>query len=218
MVDTNYFVKKFHEWVREIFEYKYLILISLIIILVATFIDYLAGVYVSERATVNVVQDLILDHFGPYDLSFIFVWGFLILVFTLFAYASFFDVKKLHKVIAQFSFLIIIRSIFIILTHLKTPTDAIAGKFPWILHNLRFENDMFFSGHVAIPFLGFLLFKGNKIRYFFLIGSIIMAITVLAMHQHYSIDVFAAFFIVYGSYKIGEKLFEKVERIFKERY
>ena len=38
-----------------------------------------------------------------------------------------------------------------------------------------------------------------------------MAITVLGMHQHYSIDVFAAFFITYGVYKMGGWVIKKLK-------
>ena len=38
-----------------------------------------------------------------------------------------------------------------------------------------------------------------------------MGITVLGMHQHYSIDVFAAFFITYGCYKFGNWFLMKSE-------
>ncbi len=76
---------------------------------------------------------------------------------------------------------------------------------------MDFKNDLFFSGHTAVPFLGFLLFKNRKVKYTFLGASIIMAITVLLMHVHYSIDVFSAFFITYGTFKIGEWLFKKMD-------
>jgi len=218
MMNDIYFINKFREWGREIWKHKYLILMSIVMLIIAIIINYFAGIYVMNKAKVQQVPDLILDHFGPYNLSYIFVWGFIVIIGVALIYCLFFNIKRLHTAIAQFSLLTIIRALFIILTHLKTPTDAIAGKFPWILHNLRFENDMFFSGHVAVPFLGFLVFKESKIRYFFLISSIVMAITVLGMHQHYSIDVFAAFFITYGSYKIAGKLFEKIEGFLKEKY
>jgi hypothetical protein len=37
-----------------------------------------------------------------------------------------------------------------------------------------------------------------------LVSSIILAITVLLMHVHYSIDVLSAYFITYGVYKLSE--------------
>jgi hypothetical protein len=62
----------------------------------------------------------------------------------------------------------------------------------------------------AVPFLGFLLFREDNIRYFFLFFSFFMGAVVLLMHVHYSIDVFSAFFITYGTHKVGEKFFNKV--------
>jgi hypothetical protein len=38
-------------------------------------------------------------------------------------------------------------------------------------------------------------------------ASIVLAITVLLMHVHYSIDVASAYFITYGVYKVGDQLF-----------
>ena len=210
MVYTDFLSGKYKEWMRELKEHWFLIFISLIIFLIAAVIDYYAGFYVTYGANVSNVSDLILDYFGPFNLSFIFVYGWLFCFAFLFFYTLFFRAKKLHTVIFHVSLLTILRSIFIILTHLQTPIDAIPAKFPLILNLLRFTNDQFFSGHVSLIFLGFFLFQDNKkLRYFFLISSIIMAITVLAMHQHYSIDVFAAFFITYGCYHIGEWLIRK---------
>jgi len=78
---------------------------------------------------------------------------------------------------------------------------------PSFFYFLTYANDLFFSGHVGLPFLGFLIFKDKKIRYFMLSASIILAVTVLLMHVHYSIDVAAAYFITYSIYALGKRLF-----------
>jgi hypothetical protein len=212
MVWAQYFNQKFSEWRQEIKRHWFLIFLSLVLMIIAMVLNYVSGFYVTYRAEVVNVQDLILDHITPINLNFIFVYLYLLAIFVLVLYPLLYNVKKFHAAIAQFSFLSIVRSFFIILTHLQTPSDAVGGKFPGALNLLKFSNDQFFSGHVALPFLGFLLFYENKkLRYFFLITSIVMAITVLAMHQHYSIDVFAAFFITYGCYRAGNWLMKKLE-------
>ena len=200
-------------WWAEFKEHKWLILVSIAILVVATFLNKAAGMYADVMGDAA-VGDIILSNFGPYDFSLLFVWGYMIIVALLFIYPLFFEVGKLARVISQFSLLVVVRAIFICLTHLKVMHDAIVPTFPWFIKIFRisFHNDLFFSGHTAFAFLGFLMFKG-KIRWFFLVSSFVMAFTVLAMHQHYSIDVFAAFFITYGSFKFGKWVFSKVEKI-----
>ncbi len=205
-----YFKKGFRDWVREFLEYWRLIGVSLILVVVASYVDYRSGVYVSSRGGVD-VPDLILDHIKhPIDLSLVFVYGYIAIIIGLFSYPFVFHIRTLHKVISQFSLLVTLRSAFIILTHLETPPDTIAVHFPWIFGKLSFENDMFFSGHTAIPFLGFLLFRHSPVRYVFLVGSFIMGTTVLAMRQHYSIDVFGAFFMAYCSYRMGNAAIQRL--------
>ena len=196
-------------------EYKYFLSISTIIFIIATSINYVSGTYVSVAHTAH-VPDLILDHIGPVNVGFFYVYGYIILFSALFIYPGFFQIRTFHVVITQFSLLIVLRAAFVALTHLGTPPDAIPVSFPWIFRGLHFENDLFFSGHTAIPFLGFLLFKG-PIRYFFLGGSILMGVVVLLMHVHYSIDVLAAFFMTYCSYKIGNFLINKAEPLIIKR-
>jgi hypothetical protein len=210
----EYFKQGFHDWRHELVEYRYLILLSLLIVAAATFLDYYSGVYVSTKTKVAYVPDLILDHIGPIDIGFFYVYGYLTLCFTLFLYPFVLHIRTLHVVVSQFSFLVMLRAVFVLLTHLQTPPDGILVDFPWIFKGISFQNDMFFSGHTAIPFLGFLLFEG-KIRYFFLCGSIFMGITVLVMHLHYSIDVFSAYFITYCCYKMGNVVLRKTEPYIK---
>jgi hypothetical protein len=207
----EYFVSGCKDWWEELVEYKYFIFLSILIFVIATFIDYYSGTYVTNRAQTAHVPDLILDHIAPVDLSLLYVYGYIVLFTAILLFTIFFHVRTLHVVISQFSLLIMLRAVFTILTHLETPPDAIAVAFPWKFQILSFQNDMFFSGHTAIPFLGFLMIK-KPVRYFFLFGSFVMGAVVLLMHIHYSIDVFAAFFMTYGSYKIGNLFVRRAER------
>jgi hypothetical protein len=119
-------------------------------------------------------------------------------------------------VIVQFSILLVLRSLFLIFTHLETPPGSIPVSFPSIFGNLYFENDMFFSGHAAFPFLGFYVFRRSAIRYAFLVGAVVMGVVVLAMHIHYSIDVFAAFFMAYCSYRMGRRVLRRLDPAYGE--
>ena len=194
-------------WVRTFKNYWKKIALSLLLLIIAGIIDDLAGGYTTIKGSCA-STDLLLGLIPPTDLTMVFVYGWLISIFFLFIYPLFFNLEKLHLVIYYFSLIAIVRSTFIIFTHLSTPHDAVPIQFPWPFSLLRFKNDLFFSGHTALPLVGFFVFK-DKIRYVFLIISLIMAITVLAMHQHYSIDVLAAYFIAYGTFKIGNWIAQK---------
>ncbi len=201
--------KKPKEWSAEFWEHKYLIIVSLIFLIVALLLGTIAGNYVDGKNSLA-VKDIILDNIPTLNLTFLYVYGSALITLLLFIYPLFFEVKSLHRAISQFALLNLIRSFFISLTHLAIPVSALVYTTPaWFIF-IDFKNALFFSQHTATPFLGFLLFKNKKIGIFFLIGTIVMALTVLFMHVHYSIDVFAALFIAYGSYNLGNWLFKKI--------
>ena len=208
MIKERFNINYWSSWKKDLKSNKNKIYFALFLLIIATLISSLAGNYTSEIQG-QYSADLILDHIHPVNLSFLFVWVYIAINVVFFAYPLFFRPQKLHVAIIMFGLLIFVRSISICLTHLVTPVTAIHVDFPWLFGNLRFQNDLFFSGHTSIPFLGFLTFKNKKMKSFMLIATITMAATVLLMHQHYSIDVFAAFFITYGIYKIGEKIFHE---------
>jgi len=201
----------FLQWKNEILMHKKFILLSCVFLLITLVLNYLAGSYVARKVN-NAVSDLILDNLPSINLSWMFYYGALILILITLIYVVFFKVNKIHAVIGQGALLLLIRSFFICLTHLSTPEGAIISHAPRVFDFLDFQNALFFSGHTAFPFLLFLIFRKEKIGIFFLIMSFVMAATVLLMHVHYSIDVFAAFFITYGSYKIGEKIISSIEK------
>ena len=195
----------------EFLNHKHLITMSICFLIIALTLNFFAGNYVNYAGNV-IASDLIIDNISPINLSFIFLWGYAAVVFVLLFYNLLFNVKEFHVTLSHFSLLVLIRSFFITLTPLKAPTDAIILQIPNLYNLIIFNNDLFFSAHTAVPFLGFLLFKKSSkpLKFFFLIMTIVLASTVLLMHVHYSIDVFAAFFIAYGSYRTGNWFFRKI--------
>ena len=196
----------FQDWKRDIKENKGKIFLSILFLIIALVLTLMSGDYVDETRSIS-VPDLILDHMPTINLSFIFVYGIAVVLFVFIVYALFYQPKKFHYSIGMLSLFLCIRSAFLVLTHLKAPIGAISISSPGIFNILSYSNDLFFSGHAGIPFLGFLIYKNKKIKYFMLSASIILAITSLLMHVHYSIDVASSYFITYGIYKIGNKLF-----------
>jgi tryptophan-rich sensory protein len=201
----------FEKWWEIMKNQKKKIAIALFFLIVAVVLYSLSGDYVTDHQGSVVSPDLILDHFGPYNLAFIFIWLFLAAAVIYFAYPMFVKPKELPYMVNMFSLFVVIRAGFIIFTHLRPPYDAVHVTFPWFLQFLNFSNDLFFSGHAGFPFLGFLIFREHHkgLSYFMLATSIILGITVLLMHVHYSIDVLSAYFITYGIYEIGKKFIKK---------
>ncbi len=197
-------------WFQEIKHNKKIILISILFLALAIAFNSIIGNYVDKTASVS-VPDIILDNTPVINLQFLFIYGILFIAAVLFFYPLFFKINEFHVVLSQSSLLLIIRSFFVMLTHLKIPANAIIVSAPKFYDIINFNNDLFFSGHVATAFLGFLIFRKQRVGLFFLFATFIMSATVLLMHLHYSIDVFAALFITYGSFMIGKWFFKKIE-------
>jgi len=201
--------KWYVEWKVELSKYKYFILLSLIFLFLAERLNFYASSYVDRLPSIA-VKDLILNNIPTLNLWIIFIYGPFLFFSLIILYTLFFRVKEFHKVAILFSLLIFVRSIFITLTHIGAPTDASVANANYGFFNFfTFKNDLFFSGHVAMPFMAFLIFRKEAIGKIFLALTIISALTVLFMHVHYSIDVFSAFFITYGVYSFGQWLLNK---------
>ncbi|MGV8087255.1 MAG: phosphatase PAP2-related protein [Candidatus Woesearchaeota archaeon] len=201
--------KWYNEWRLELSKHKYLIVLSLLFFILAELIAFFASSYVDRIPTTS-VQDLILDNIPVLKLDILFIYGFLVTLVIIAVYSFLFKVKEFHKIGILFSLLVLTRSVFLILTHLGIPADA---RVIWSDSGLSgffyFRNDLFFSGHAAIPFMAFLIFRKELIGKLFLVLTAVLSLTVLFMHVHYSIDVFSAFFITYGVYHFGQWLIDK---------
>jgi hypothetical protein len=181
---------------------------------IAIIIQVFAGQYSSRVAVgANSVHDILLDNLPVVNLDFMIVGGAIALWITAFwllitkpAYLIF-----ALKAIALF---IISRAFFFSLTHVGLYPRGISlgpDNLGWGFYKLiTFQGNFFYSGHTGFPFLMALIFwKDGFWRPFFIVMSVLFGASVLLAHVHYSIDVFAAPFIVYGVYKICERWFPK---------
>ena len=167
----------------------------------------------SSRVAIDAapVRDIFLDNLPLIDLDsiivggamalWVFVWALLILRPRYLIFST--------KAIALY---IISRAFFFSLTHIGPyPLQYFPGPHNrgyGLYHLVTFQGNFFYSGHTAFPFLLALIFWDNKyLRYLFLGLAVFFGASVLLAHVHYSIDVFAAPFIVYGMYVITAKLF-----------
>ena len=60
-----------------------------------------------------------------------------------------------------------------------------------------FYQGMFFSGHTASAFIQAFYFKGHRLRPLIILLAVGQALTLIASHSHYSIDVFGGLFVAY---------------------
>ncbi len=215
----NFIKASVHHWKILLKDKAYLLsLLGGIIFLVGAYLvnDFFS--VINDTYVYVSVGDLILDQIPTYNMEFFFTWVMYALMALCFIYPTFFKPEIVPFGLKTFSILILLRCGFINLTHIGPPVGffydgmKVGGS---VIADLLFRNDLFFSGHTAYPYLGFLVFKESKIRWVLLAGSILMAITVLLMHVHYSIDVFAAYFITYGTYRLSDMIFNKLNLRFK---
>ena len=153
---------------------------------VSNYVDHVQG---------QAVGDLILDNIPIYDLNFIFFWAVLIFWVGNIIYRLIFP-KEFPFILVSLSLFVLVRCFFISLTHIGPPETLLV--VPEELSYYSFNADMFFSGHVGAPFFYALLTSVKNVKWIAIIYSIIMVVIVLMSHGHYSIDIFASFFIAHS--------------------
>lgn len=183
-------------------------------LVLSLWLSFQAGLYAKEEASSS-VTDIILSNTRAYNLDGSFVWGSVVF-WVLVAGLCFMKPRRIPFVTKSVALFVLIRSIFITLTHIGPFPDQIAIDYAGIIGNFTSGADLFFSGHTGLPFLMALVFWENyTLRCFFISSSVLFGIVVLAAHLHYSIDVVAAFFITYSIFHIAEYFFAKENALFK---
>jgi hypothetical protein len=167
--------------------------------------------FVEQREGV-VLNDPLLNAFNPIDLTWLtFILIYLSLI--IFVVSTFNKPDKLLIAFQAYGLMLIFRTIAMYLTPFEAPAAIILLDDPFVQFFAKGDiltKDLFFSGHTGTLFLLFLLAENKTLKTIFLILTLMVGTAVLLQHVHYSIDVFVAPFVAYGSYKIIKKLHTRI--------
>ena len=178
--------------------------------------NFYAGMYATESAS-NAVTDMILDNIPVFDVDIFFVYG-PVLLWCFIAWFCLTKPQRIPFVLKSIALFVLIRSLFISLTHIGPFPDRIVIDYTSdLVKKFTFGGDLFFSAHTGLPFLMALVFQKQKKLFIWLVlAAIFFGIIVLLGHLHYSIDVLSAFFITYSIYHLALVLFKKDWHLFSE--
>jgi hypothetical protein len=202
-------IKKYKEaWSKD---FVLSALTGVLLFLISIVVNDLAVRYAALRAG-NPVPDILLDNLPVINTDIIFSEGAYLFALCVAIYFIC-NPKTLPFAIKGISLFIIIRSLFVMMTHFGPYPGGIATDFGTHSY-LTSGTDLFFSGHTGMPFLMALMFWNHKsLRALFIVCSVVAAAAVILGHLHYTIDVASAYFITYGIYRFTKKLFPRdIER------
>ncbi len=195
---------------------KYLksLIVAVIFLLASIVVTFYAIIYATDRAS-NAVTDIVLSNIPVFDLDGLFVYGPIVFWAIIGFYMVFIEPKKIPFTLKSIALFLIIRSVAMTLTHIGPYPAHAQINLTGLIGVFTTGSDLFFSSHAGLPFLMALVFwKDKLIRNFSIFSSIFFGIVVLLAHLHYTIDVFAAFFITYTIFKISESLFKHDRHVF----
>lgn len=179
--------------------------IVVLVPLLITFSQFLS--FVEERNGA-VLNDPILSLFNPIDLT----WYTFVLIYVsiiLFLINNISDPQKIMIALQTYGLMVFLRGIAMYLTPFNAPENILVLNDPFVQLFGKGDiltKDLFFSGHTGTSFLLVLLADNKKLKTIFLITTVLVGSAVLLQHVHYTIDVFAAPFFAYSSYRIIKKL------------
>jgi len=199
--------KVFDEWLNawnyKDFKYRVSLTIpvfALVMYFMSNFLEYI------ENRKGVVLQDPILNLFAPMDvtwITFILIYsGLLIGVYFLFL-----EPRQMILAFQAYTLLYFFRVTGMFITPFDAPENIIPLNDPFVeffsTAGTVLTKDLFFSGHTSTLFLLYLTATKKKLRIIFMIATILVAICVVIQHVHYIVDVFAAPFFAYGSYRLA---------------
>jgi len=190
--------------------------ISILFLGVGLVINFYAGTFASSHES-NHVTDIILSNIPVFDVDGLFIYGAMAL-WAFFFLILLIKPQRLPFSMKAIALFLVVRSVFVSLTHLAPDPSSIVLPAVRIFDQISFDGDMFFSGHVGIPFLFTLMFWNHHVflRWFFFATSLFFSAVVLLGHLHYSIDVLGAYFITFTIYTMAKYFFPKDEKVFRE--
>jgi hypothetical protein len=175
--------------------------LTVVLIILPIFLEYI------ETRRGFLLEDPLLNLFSPIDLTW---FTFLLIYVSLAAAVINFSVtpRLFHTAILTYSIVVTFRIIAMYMLPLNPPQNIILLNDPFVQLFGTGEiltKDLFFSGHTSTLFMLYLIAENKFYKKLFLISTVVVALSVIIQHVHYTIDVFAAPFFTYTAYKITGK-------------
>ncbi len=193
------------------------IALSIVFFWLSVYVYRFAFLYAGKVAG-NTQTDILLDYLPNINLIPYLAYG-TILFYGFVTYLLLKKPNNITYVLGLISLFICIRSFFMSLTHLAPQSSFhLFNNDLWMSDFLGWA-DLFFSGHTWLPFLLALIYwKNIELRTLFISVSLLAAISVLIARLHYSIDVFSAYFIVFGIYHLWSRIFSYSKKLFTPKF
>lgn len=183
---------------------EFLIVITVLIIFLISLSNFLLFNELRSGASIN---DPVLNLFHPAD----FTWLTFLVIYSGIITAIVHLIKnpdKLTLALLSYAITAFFRIAAMYSLPLNPPEHIIPLNDPFVqlfgTGNILLK-DLFFSGHTSTLFLLFLVISEKKIKYIFLVLTVLVAVFVLIQHVHYTVDVIAAPFFAFGSFVLAEK-------------
>lgn len=187
------------------------------VIVTAVIIGFSHFLHFIEQRDGVILNDPILRTFDPIDLTWL-TFALIYLSLIIFVVTTFNKPDKLLIAFQAYGLMLIFRTIAMYLTPFEAPERILLLNDPFVQFFAKGDiltKDLFFSGHTGTLFLVFLLAENKTMKTIFLILTIMVGSAVLLQHVHYSVDVFVAPFVAFGSYKIINKIHSKISTVIK---
>jgi hypothetical protein len=169
--------------------------------------------HIEQREGVT-LSDPLLNTFNPIDLTWL-TFALIYFSIILFLLNVIKNPDQILIALQTYALMVIFRVIAMYLTPFNAPEKLLLLDDPFVQIFGKGEvltKDLFFSGHTGTLFLLFLLSENIKLKFIFLISTILVGTAVLLQHVHYSVDVFIAPFVAYGAYQIIKNLHLRINR------
>lgn len=193
---------KLFEFLKNI-KYRNAFIASLSLTLISIGIWILAGRYLQKfpaEPSRDFVLDLLPTVHNPLTIGF-YLYGFVLILLFLFFWFLFKEPAKFAQYHYVFGFALLLRVLMFSVTLLEAP----AGRPPRMVDGFEFDNDLIPSAHAALPFIAALITNNKNLRYLLFVFSALIAIDILLIKIHYTVDVIAGYFVFYAVYKLVQK-------------
>ena len=209
-------------WKEFITERKLEVILTLFFLAGILFIFPKFLTYVEQREGV-VLPDPILKLFNPVDLTWLtFTLIYISLVIAILNFSL--KPELLFTALQSYTLLVILRMIVMYITPFNAPEKLVPLNDPFVQmfgSGDILTKDLFFSGHTATLFLLFLITDKKYLKIIFITCTLLVGISVILQHVHYTVDVVTAPFFAYVSLRlvklINDRITESIKSTRKEK-